>query len=138
MKYANYDIVFQYDCGMHSPTKLHSETLHTTWTCTGNTTLRDSPETQMLLDIIIAYQNKYKNKNDQECLLQHFKDIGITDITTYKPAKLFTYNVDEYTNGYWLNHDIGNLANTYFFHANHVTGKNEKIRLLKKANNYFL
>jgi hypothetical protein len=137
-KYANYDIVFQYDCGMYSPTQLSTPTLHTTWACTGNTTLRNSPETQMLLNKIIEYQNKYQNKNDQECLYQHFTDMGIKDITTYRPAKLFTYNVDEYTNGYWLNKDIGNLNNTYFFHANHVTGKNEKIRLLKKANQYFI
>lgn len=46
-------------------------------------------------------------------------------------------HLHEYTNGYWLNHYIGNLDNTYFFHANRVTGKNEKIRLLN-ANNYFL
>jgi len=138
MKYENYDIVFQYDCGMHSPTKLLPDILHNTWTCTGNTTIRDSPETQMLLNTIIEYQNKYPDKNDQACLCQHFQDSGITDITHYKPTKLFTYNVDEYTNGYWLNNDIGTLENTYFFHANHVTGKNAKIRLLKKANQYFL
>lgn len=138
IKYEKYDIVFQYDAGMYSPTKLHSGILQHIWTCTGNTTFRNSSETQMLLDKIIEYQNKYKNKNDQECLYQYFQDIGITDITTYRPAKLFTYNIDEYTNGYWLNKDIGFLDNTYFFHANHVTGRNEKIRLLKKAGQYFL
>lgn len=138
IKYANYDIVFQYDCGMYTPTKLSTPTLHTTWTCTGNTTFRNSLETKMLLNKIIEYQTRYKNKNDQECLCQYFQDIGITDITIHRPAKLFTYNVDEYTNGYWLNNNIGSLNNTYFFHANHVSGKNEKIRLLKKANSYFI
>jgi hypothetical protein len=51
---------------------------------------------------------------------------------------MFTYEIKEYTNGYWLNHNIGDLSKTYFFHANHVTGKHEKIMLLKKADHYFI
>ena len=137
-KYKNYDIVFQYDCGMNTATDLHSTTLHSNWACTGNTSLRNTPETHILLDKIIEYQNKYTNKNDQECLQNIFTDNSIDDISTFSLTKLYTYEINEYTNGYWLNHNIGTLDKTYFFHANHVNGLNEKIRLLEKANHYFV
>jgi len=137
-KYENYDIVFQHDAGMHSASHLHAPTLHHIWACTGNTSFRNTIETHFLLDKIIEYQNFYKNKNDQECLYQYFLDISIDDIRKYTPTKLYTYEINEYTNGYWLNNDIGNLDDTYFFHANHVTGVVAKLNLLKKANQFFI
>ena len=137
-KYMNYDIVFQYDAGMHSADKLHSKILNHIWCCTGNTTFRNTPETHIILDKITEYQNKYTNKNDQECLYQYFLDISLNDISKYEATKMYTYEVAEYTNGYWLNHNIGTLQNTYFFHANHVTGSLAKFNLLKKANQYFI
>jgi hypothetical protein len=137
-KYTPFDIVFQYDSGMHSANKLHETTLHHIWCCTGNTTLRNTPETILLLDKITEYQNKYQNKNDQECLYQFFRDLSIKDIREYKPTKLYTYEPREYTNGYWVNKNIGTLEDTYFFHANHVTGSIQKFNLLKKAKQYFL
>ena len=66
-------------------------------------------------------------------MFQIFKDAQIEDITNYPFAKLFTYEIYEYTNGYWLNNNIGTLDQTYFFHANHVVGETNKINLLKKA-----
>ena len=137
-KYTDYDIIFQHDAGMYSRNKLHAPTLHHIWACTGNTTFRNTPNTHFVLNKITEYQNKYKNKNDQECLYQYFQDISLKDIRDYNPAKLYTYEISEYTNGYWLNNNIGTLENTYFFHANHVTGSEAKFNLLKKANQYFL
>jgi Nucleotide-diphospho-sugar transferase len=139
VKYKEYDIVFQYDCGFHSADNPHSPTLHPTWTCTGNTTLRNTPGTQYILDRIDEYQVKYPFQNDQENLRSYFQDLGITDIRDYVDTrghigtKLYTYPPHEYTNGYWLNHDIGSLESTYFFHANHVVGFVQKIDLLKKS-----
>lgn len=135
-KYSQYDVVFQHDAGMHSATNLHAPTLHHIWTCTGNTSLRNRPGTHYLLDRIVEYQSQYKNKNDQECLMQYFEDNKIKDIREYEHAKLFTYEIAEYTNGYWLNHNIGTLERTYFFHANHVCGAAAKVNLLNRALNY--
>ena len=137
-KYKEYDIVFQHDAGMYSANNLHAPTLHHIWACTGNTTFRNTPETHVILDKITEYQTKCANKNDQECLYQYFLDISLTDIRNYKPTKMYTYEIDEYTNGYWINHNIGTLKNTYFFHANHVSGYNNKMNILKKGNQYFL
>jgi hypothetical protein len=137
-KYAEYDIVFQHDAGMHSADKLHAPTLHHIWACTGNTSFRNTPGTHFILDKIEEYQNKYSNKNDQECLYQYFLDLPITDIRDLHNAKLFTYEVEEYTNGFWLNNDIGGLDKTYFFHANHVDNHYNKVQLLKKANQLFV
>ena len=137
-KYKDYDIVFQHDAGVYSDKKLHAPTLHHIWACTGNTSFRNTPETHAILNIITDYQTKYSNKNDQECLYQYFLDKSIKDTTTYKPTKMCSYEVDEYTNGYWLNNNIGTLENTYFFHANHVSGYNLKVNLLKKAKQWFL
>jgi hypothetical protein len=138
IKYKDYDIVFQYDAGFYSADALHAPTIHHIWACTGNTSFRNTPETHEILNIITEYQTKYINKNDQECLYQYFQDTSITDIQTYTPAKMCSYKPIEYTNGYWLNNNIGTLENTYFFHANHVSGYIAKIELLKKANQWFL
>lgn len=137
-KYKDYDIIFQHDAGMYSADKLHAPTLHHIWTCTGNTTFNNTSGAHFILDKIIEYQNDYKNKNDQDCLYQYFQDIQLTDITKFEHAKLYTYPIDEYTNGYWLNNDIGTLENTYFFHANHVEGPDNKINLLRKAGKFYL
>ena len=137
-KYTNYDIIFQHDAGMYSADKLHAPTLHHIWACTGNTTFRNTPETHLILDKITEYQYKHNNKNDQECLYQYFQDILLKDIRDYTPTKMYTYEICEYTNGYWLNNNIGTLEKTYFFHANHVSGSMEKMNLLKKAKQYFL
>lgn len=134
-KYKSFDVVFQHDAGMHSATKLHAPTLHHIWCCTGNTTFRNTPQTHRLLDVISRYQHKYQYKNDQECLYQYFEDCRVVDLREYTEAKLFTYEIEEYTNGYWLNHNIGTLERTYFFHANHVSGKGPKMALLQKALN---
>ena len=79
-KYANYDIVFQYDCGMYSPTQLTEPTLHTIWTCTGNTTLRNSPETQMLLNKIIEYQNIIMNKWEIQSRIAEIKQMNFNKV----------------------------------------------------------
>lgn len=137
-KYSEYDIVFQHDAGMHSADKLHAPTLHHIWACTGNTSLRNTPGTHFILDKIQEYQIKFSNKNDQECLYQYFLDINVIDIRDFTHAKLFTYEIDEYTNGFWLNKNIGTLEKTYFFHANHVDNHYNKVQLLKKANQLFV
>jgi hypothetical protein len=137
-KYSNCDIVFQYDAGFHSIDKPHAKTIHHIWACTGNTSFKNTTGTQYVLDKIIEYQEKYPSKNDQECLYQYFQDIMITDLREYKHALMLSYNVDEYTNGFWLRNDIGTLKNTYFFHANHVIGMENKIWLLKKANEWYV
>jgi len=69
LKYADKDIVFQYDCGFHNSSTPHHP-FYNTWVCTGNTTLRNTLSTNLLLDTIEQYQHKYPNKNDQECLQQ--------------------------------------------------------------------
>lgn len=137
-KYLDYDIVFQYDSGFNSAEILHAPSIHHVWACTGNTSFRNTPGTHAILNIITDYQNKYSNKNDQECLYQYFVDESITDLRTYKPTKMCSYEAAEYTNGYWLNKNIGTLENTYFFHANHVIGYKLKVNLLKKANQWLL
>lgn len=139
--YANYadrDIVFQHDAGMYTKDRLHAPTLHHIWACTGNTTFRNTPGTHAVLDKITEYQIRYPNKNDQECLYQYFQDLKLTDIRNYTAAKLYTYEVAEYTNGYWLDNKIGTLDQTYFFHANHVEGSAAKIHLLRKAGQWFV
>ena len=138
MKYRECDIVFQHDAGFHSADKFHAPTLYHIWACTGNTSFRASPGTFRVLDKISEYQLKYPSKNDQECLYKYFQDIGISDLRQYTSANLSTYEVAEYTNGYWLHNAIGTLDSTYFFHANHVSGGARKIGLLKKANKWLV
>ena len=137
-KYKEFDIVFQHDAGFHSTTHMHAPTLHHIWACTGNTSLRNTPGTEFMLNKISEYQDRHPTANDQECLYRYFQDTGVTDIRNVKEAKLYTYEVAEYTNGYWINRDIGTLDATYFFHANHVTGPGQKIMLLRKAGQWFI
>lgn len=128
-KYKAYDVVFQYDNG-------NSGDLYSIWCCTGNTTFRNTPGTQYLLQTIKKYQTLY-SCNDQEALLYFLKERELTDVRDFTTTRLSTYAMEEYTNGYWLLQD-GSLDNTYFFHANHVIGYDAKVELLKKANQWFM
>lgn len=129
--YLDYDIVFQYDNGRILDR-------FCIWCCTGNTTFRNTPGTQYILQKIKEYQNTYPTKNDQECLFQLFQDLAITDIRECKPARLYTYPMEEYTNGYAVYHDKCSLQSTYFFHANHVIGYDAKVELLQHVNQWFI
>jgi len=129
-KYSHYDIVFQYD-SFYEKIPLHYFGI---WQCTGNMTLRRTPETLHIIRKLESLQDNDVNKNDQHCLLDLFKKSWIRDIRNYRSAKLFVYPPEEYTNGSWK----GDMSKTYFFHANHVTGKEDKIALLKKVNQWFL
>ena len=136
-RYTDKDIVFQYDAGFYSKDNPHWP-LHHIWACTGNITLRNTFGTIHMLTKIIEYQEQYPGKNDQECLYQYFKDNNITDIRLCEAAKLDTYPYQEFTNGYWVGHDIGGIEKTYFFHANHVSGSSAKMNLLKKVGKWYL
>jgi hypothetical protein len=130
-QWADYDIVFQYDAGFYSATRPEWPFNHI-WACTGNTLFRNTAGTHALIDKIIEYQGRYPRKNDQECLYQYFQDLGIKDISKCPLAKLYTFPYEEFTNGFWVNRDIGDVSRTYFFHANHVSGSSAKLRLLRK------
>jgi len=137
-KYSEYDVVFQYDAGFFSKYELHHETLHWIWACTGNTTFKNTKRTQEFLKEWDQFQYLNQTKNDQECLYEYFRNLNISDIRDYPNAKLYTYPPNEFTNGYWLYHNIGNLSDTYFFHANHVSGFERKKALLEKAGFWYV
>jgi hypothetical protein len=134
--YAPYDIVFQYDAGFDSADKPHWPYFHI-WACTGNTLFRDTSATHRLLNIIQEYQQKYPMKNDQECLYTYFQDNQMKSILQDPLARLYEFKPREFTNGYWIDKDIGDTSETYFFHANHVAGSDNKIRLLRKVGQWF-
>lgn len=131
LPYLSYDIVFQYDwyfkdnipAGKFGP-----------WQCTGNMTLRRTPSTMYIIERLEQLQRLTVNKNDQECLLSMFGLSRVKDIRNYKSANLFVYPPEEYTNGSWK----GDTSRIYFFHANHVAGKADKIALLKSVNQWLL
>jgi hypothetical protein len=130
-EYKDYDIVFQYDCGP-------SDSLFQNWTCTGNTSIRNTSGALIRINTIEDYQSRNLNKNDQECLHQFFIDVKINDIREDKHCKNYVYPIEKYTNGYMVKNNLIDWKNTYFFHANHVVGSEEKIKLLKKVNEWYL
>jgi len=136
-KYINYDIVFQYDAGFKSRIQPHWPYFHI-WACTGNTLFKRSVETLAMLEIILLYQEKFPSKNDQECLYEFFIENKYKSLLDVKVAKLYEFPPNEFTNGYWIKHNIAGIDDTYFFHANHTIGIEEKIGLLKKVNLYYL
>jgi hypothetical protein len=129
-RYSSYDIVFQYD----RPYSDISRHYFGRWQCTGNMSLRRTFKTLGVIGKLEVFQNKYPNSNDQECLLKLFKMARVTNVRNYMSAKLFVYPPEEYANGSWE----GPTDKIYFFHANHVAGKADKIALLKKVNQWFL
>ena len=129
-QYSSCDIVFQYDYYYDKLPEFYFKT----WQCTGNMSLRRTPGTFNFIDNLELTQLNNTTKNDQDCLLTMFKLSKITDIRKYKSTRLFVYPPEEYTNGSWK----GDMSNTYFFHANHVVGKEDKINLLKKIDHWFL
>jgi len=130
-QYSSYDIVFQYDWFFKDniPTNKFGK-----WQCTGNMSLRRTDGTLNIIRQLEQLQRLTVNKNDQECLLSIFGLARVTDIRNYRSAKLFVYPPEEYTNGSWK----GDTSQIYFFHANHVAGKADKIALLKSVNQWLL
>lgn len=130
-RYKNFDIVFQYDWYFENniPTEFFG-----IYQCTGNTSFRRTPQTMKLLDLWDYTQSANTKYNDQVCLKLLLKNSGIKDIRDFKVAKLWVYPPEEYTNGSWQ----GLRTKIYFFHANHVVGKEDKINLLKKVGYWLL
>jgi len=129
--YAHYDIVFQYDWNFENNVPLN---FFGTWQCTGNMSLRRSNGTISLLNKIEQAQTKSHTKNDQQCLMDVLIYQHISDIRQYRYTQLFVYPPEEYANGSWK----GDTSRIYFFHANHVAGKEPKIELLKGLNQWYL
>lgn len=130
-KYSQYDVMFQYDWKFVGITPVARYGL---WQCTGNMSMRKTDGTMYLISQIEESQIKYKIRNDQECLGDIFLRENIRDIRQYKKTSCSVYPVEEYTNGAWK----GDWSKIYFFHANHVIGKQAKIDLLKRFNQWFI
>lgn len=136
-KYREYDIVFQYDGTFITSTKRSNPQFHI-WACTGNVSFRDTPSTHRMLDIIIDYQKRGLDKNDQDCLYAYFRENRIHNLRQATIANLYEYPPEEFTNGYWVAHNIGGVGDTYFFHANHVIGEAAKLELLRKIDKLYI
>lgn len=130
-KYSKFDVMFQYDWKFVGIAPIVHYGI---WQCTGNMSMRKTDGTMYLISQIEEYQIKNPNKNDQECLGEVFLDAKIMDVRHYRKTICSVYPVEEYTNGGWT----GDMSKTYFFHANHVIGKQEKINLLKRFNQWFI
>ena len=129
-KYSEYDMVFQQDCSTLEPFAL--------WSCAGNVLIKNTPESRFLLNIIIEYQHKYPNKNDQECMYQYFLDLGIKNILEYPHTKLYSFPKHEFLNGHNINNNKHLFDSILTFHANYVVGRDDKIKLLKLVKGWFV
>lgn len=133
LQYSQYDIVFQFDRNYVADKDLEGDYKFETWTCTGNTTLRNTPGTKYILDAITRFQKIFPFKNDQECLKQYFDNFEIDDIRNETRAALYVYPSYQYTNGHLINMNVYDTSRMYFVHANWCVGEDEKIAILKKV-----
>jgi hypothetical protein len=130
-KYRTYDIVFQYDYKFIKNFPIRQ---FGSWQCTGNMSMRKNPRTLDMISKIETEQSLHPNKNDQECLKNIFVKSRLIDIRGYTYCNLYVYSSGEYANGLWR----GDTSKIYFFHANHVYGKEPKIKLLENLGQWFL
>jgi len=129
--YRHFDIVFQSDFKLkNNKSACKNCFLFTNQQCTGNMSMRRTERTMTLIVLLEEKQAIRPNSHDQECLHKIFEQHRAFDIRGFRHAKLSVYPLHEYTNGSWK----GSFDNTYFFHANYVTGKERKIELLKNVN----
>ena len=131
-KYKDYDIVYQRDM---APTLGPA---YNQWTCVGNMTLRNTPETNRFLNSLQMYEDKYPNENDQECQRILFKDLGVTDIRTCPGVRLTEFPMTEFTMGWVVDHTPWMLTHTMVFHANYVAGREAKIQRLRSVKHWYL
>jgi lipopolysaccharide biosynthesis glycosyltransferase len=135
-KYTDYDIVFQKDAPHTPPEKF------TTWTCTGNFVLKNTEETRNLLSKIIEYHSNNLHLNDQDCLMKILDSESIADIREYKYAKLYQFPPQDFVCGFYVRDPTPrdyhvDYENAMVFHANHVSGKDGKIELLKRIGGWY-
>jgi len=130
-RYNKYDIVFQYDYKFMNKFPIRQ---FGTWQCTGNMSMRKNLRTFDMISKIENEQSINNHKNDQECLKNVFVKSRLIDIRGYIHCSLHVYPPEEYANGLWK----GDTSKIYFFHANHVFGKEAKIKLLENLGQWFL
>jgi len=128
-KYETYDIVYQPDVDPGRP--------FNTWICTGNVSIRNTPNSVRFLNEIKQCQTRQNSGNDQDCQRLVFDEAQITDIRDYPHARLFEYPPENYTCGYNIMHNLVDRNQVMVFHANHVTGGDAKIELLKKMGKWY-
>jgi hypothetical protein len=129
--YKEYDIVYQRDAP--PPNQPFHE-----WTCTGNWLLRNTKNTLDFLDKIIEFKSKFSNFNEQEAQREVFRSVGVTDIRNYPYAKITEFPDTEFACGYYVRENAYDIDKLLVFHANHVTGYENKKSLLKKINMWYL
>jgi len=128
--YAQYDIVYQSDSFPPNPP-------YSTWTCTGNFTLRNTERTMTFLSLVQDYQNR-KEVAEQEAQQMLFQEANIRDIRNYPHAKLTEFPRDEFTPGFIVKDNLIDFRSIMVFHANHVTGFELKRHLLKKIGMWYM
>jgi hypothetical protein len=131
-QYQQFDVVFQFDVRYTATNSLSS--IFRTTQCTGNMSMRRTHGTMRLIQLLEQKQSMCKKLHDQDCLQKVFDEHRAFDIRYFRHTKLFVYPPAEYTNGSWK----GLVDRTYFFHANHVVGKERKIELLKNINRWLV
>ena len=128
-KYESYDIVYQSD--VPSVRKYFS-----IWACTGNWTLRNTKATHSFLDKIIEFKSK-DNYDEQTAQLQLFSSLKITDIRNYPYAHLYEFPFLEFVCGYHITNNSLDMNRALVVHANHVVGRDDKIKLLCKIGYWY-
>jgi hypothetical protein len=129
--YKNFDIVFQSDFAYkYKSTECKNRYSLDYQQCTGNMSMRRTEGSMTVIILLEEKQAIRPGSHDQECLHKIFEQHRVFDIRGFRHAKLSVYPPEEYTNGSWKD----SVDNTYFFHANHVVGKEHKIELLKNVN----
>jgi hypothetical protein len=132
--YAKYDIVFQSDSKFNNGVPIN---LFGYWQCTGNMSMRRTAGTYLFLKKLAQYQTLRPDLNDQQCMRIMFKKplIKISKSILHVPGmKLYVYPPEQFTNGLW----DGDMSQCCFFHANYAIGKQPKIDLLKKVNEWLV
>jgi len=130
-KYSDYDIVYQRDAPPPN------QPFHP-WTCTGNLILRNTERTHAFLLALSEYQTNYPAINDQGCQMKLFEASRIVDIRTYPHARLTEFPDTEFTCGYYVRENLFDFGSIMVFHANHVTGADAKVGLLRKIGKWYM
>lgn len=129
-KYKHFDIVFQNDT---YPQGLEDD-FHV---CCGIMIIRDTNATKSFINKILDIQEKNSNMIDQSCVYEYFNEIGINNLKELfncTGLRLINAPWNVFMAGAYVRDKIANPdENTFLFHANHVTSKMNKIRLLKRV-----
>jgi len=105
--------------------------------CSGNMFIKPTARTLFFLKFWLLHMDQHRDYNDQESLVDLFKELRIKDIRNFSTCTLNSFDMRAFPNGHLAFHEKIPLETAVMIHANFLIGMKQKIDALKSHGGWF-